>query len=201
MSIIKIWAYTLLCWILALPMAYCQMLNIPVPTPKWEFGLRSGAGFNSIHLEGHNPRAPWVSHGGGALHYGNANQHAELYVGAFATRHFGQKWSVRSELSAVSRTYEGMSIALGVFPRYRLNNWFSLEAGIEQRMLLSNWEQSETKFTGGIVFGRKDLEFNLRFGPYYQPTTPFGREAWLGSIQVGTSIRLASAGKALQSKK
>jgi hypothetical protein len=195
MSTLKIWAYTILCGLLSIPMANSQTVSIPVVTPKWEFGLRSGAGFSSIHLDGRNPRSEWIQIGGGRTRYGNSDPRGELYVGAFATRHFGQRWSVRSELSAVSKTYEGMSMALGVFPRYRLNSWLSLEAGIEHRLPLSNWGKSETRFSGGLVFGGKDLEFNLRFAPSYQPTTPFGRSSWLGSFQVGASYRLASVGK------
>jgi len=200
MSTSKIWANTVLCLLLAMPMAYSQTTNIPVVTPKWEFGLRSGAGFSSIHLDGRNPRSEWIQIGGGRTRYGNSDPRGELSVGAFATRHFGQKWSVRSEVSAVSRTLEGMSMAVGVFPRYRLNSWLSLEAGIEQRLPLSNWGNSETRFSGGLVFGGKDLEFNLRFAPSYQPTTPFGRSTWLGSFQVGASYKLASVGKIFRKK-
>lgn len=198
----KIWASTALWLLLALPVVHSQTSDMLLTRPKWEFGLRSGAGFSSIQLDGRNPRTEYFVYGGSSrVLYGNSSPRSELYLGAYATRNFRRNWSVRSELSVVSKTYEGMSVSLGVFPRYRLTNWLKLETGMEHRIPLSGWGKSESRFTVGAVFGGKDLEFNLRFAPSYQPATPYGKNAWLGSFQAGASVRLASISKVFRDKK
>lgn len=191
----------MLWWCLAAPLAYCQSTNLPLATPKWEFGLRSGAGVSAIPLNGNLPRLEYFVLGGNnKVRYSNSPR-AELYLGGYATRNFGPKWSLRSELSMVSKTYEGMSAALGVFPRYRLTPWLSLETGVEHRMPLSVWGRRESRFSIGAVLGAKDLEFNLRFAPAYQPTSPYGRSHWAAAFQVGASYRLASVGKIFRGQK
>jgi len=198
----KIWASTALWLLLALPVAHSQTSDILLSRPKWEFGLRSGAGFSGMHLDGQNPHSEhFVLRGDKGARYGNSSPRAELYLGAYATRNFGSNWSIRSEFSAVSKNYEGMSMSLGLFPRYRLTNWLKLETGFEHRLPLSAWGKSESRFSVGAVFGGKDLEFNLRFAPGYQSNTPYSSKSWLGSFQAGASFRLASIGKVFRDKK
>ncbi len=188
--------------LLALPMAHSQTSDLLLSRPKWEFGLRSGVGFSSIHLDGRNPYTEYFVYGGGnGPRYGNSSPRSELYLGAYATRNFGRNWSIRSELSVVSKTYEGMSMSLGIFPRYRLTNWMKLETGFEHLQPLSSLGKSESRFSIGAVFGMKDLEFNLRFAPGYQSAVPYGKKAWLGSFQAGASVKLASIGKVFRDKK
>jgi hypothetical protein len=202
MHSLKFWVATVLWLLLVLPLAVCQTTPITSSNPKWDFGLRGGAGFSSIHLDNRQPFTEYFRSGGGRIRYENSNPKAELYLGAYATRHFGQKWSLRSELSLVSKSYEGMSLSMGVFPRYQLTKWMKLETGFETRVPLSVWGRSETRFAIGAAFGRKDVEFNVRFAPSYQPASPFNRgSTWLGAFQAGASFKLASVGKVFRGKK
>lgn len=202
MQSLNIWVSTMLWWCLAAPLAYSQSNNLSLSTPKWEFGLRSGVGFSAVHLDGNYPRSEYFVLGGNnKVLYGNTSPRAELYLGGYITRNFGPNWSLRSELSMVSKTDEGMSAALGVFPRYRLTPWLSLETGIEHRQPLSLMGRSESRFSVGAALGGKDLEFNLRFAPAFMPTTPYGRSHWLGAFQVGASYRLANVGKIFRGQK
>lgn len=198
----KFWVATVLWLLLALPMVNSQTTLILSSKPKWEFGVRGGAGFNSIHLDNRQSFTEYFIYGAGRVRFGNSNPKSELYLGAYATRHFGQKWSLRSELSLASQTYEGMSMSLGVFPRYQLAKWMKLETGFETRVPLSGYGRAETRFAIGAAFGSKDVEFNVRFSPSYQPASPFNRgSTWLGAFQAGMSLNLVKVGKVFKGKK
>ncbi len=196
----KPWAVAVLWLLLALPLGG-QNTAALTPTPKWEFGLRGGAGLNLIPFNGRRARIRYRILSGNNIQYGNSSPRPEIYIGSYATRNFRQHWSIRSELSAISQTYEGMSLSIGAFPRYSLTSWLNLETGLETRIPFSKWGRVETRFSVGAAFGLKGLEFNLRFAPVYQSLTPFSRGAWFGSMQAGASFKLASAGKLLKGKK
>ncbi len=202
MHSLKFWVATVLWLLLALPMVNSQTTLVPSTKPKWEFGVRGGVGFNSIHLDNRQPFTEYFTVRGGRAIHGTSNPKSELYLGAYATRHFSQKWSLRSELSLLSQTYEGTSISLGVFPRYQLTKWMKLETGFETRLPVSGFVSAETRFAIGAAFGAKDVEFNVRFAPSYQPVTPFNQnKTWLGALQVGMSVNLVKVGKVFKGKK
>lgn len=199
---LKIWAATVLWLLLALPFVHGQNIAVSPVKPKWEFGLRGGAGFSSIQLDKRQPRPRVITFSDGRIRYENIHQaRPELYIGGYATRYFGERWSLRSELSLISQTHEGMSLSAGMFPRYRLTNWLNLEAGFESRLALSSLGRSESRFSIGAAINHKDMEFNFRFAPGYQPATIYGKGGWTAGIQVGASFKLASIGKGMRGKK
>ena len=130
MILSKFWASNIVWMLLSTSTAYSQALDYSAPLPKWEFGLRGGAGLSSLHLDRRQSLVVISSRSRGRG-YNDPTRHGELYIGSYATRHFGRHWSVRSELSLISQTYVAMSGSLGIFPRYCLTNWLSLETGIE----------------------------------------------------------------------
>lgn len=199
---LKNWASTAVWLLLALPFVHAQNTAIAPVKPKWEFGLRGGVGFSSIQLDNRLPRTQIRSYSGGRAQYEDVNKtRSELYIGGYATRYFGTRWSLRSELSLISQTNGGMSLSAGIFPRYRLTNWLNLEAGFESRLALSYLGKSESRFSIGTAISHKDMEFNFRFAPVYRPTTIYGKGAWTGAIQVGASFKLAKIGKGFGSKR
>ncbi len=202
MLTLKIWAATVVWLLLALPFVYGQNIPVSPVKPKWEFGLRGGAGFSSLHLDNRSPRRQVIHLSDGSIWYDRPNStRSELYIGGYATRYFGERWSLRSELSVISQTYDGMSLSAGLFPRYRLAKWLNLEAGFESRLALSPQGRSESRFSIGAAINHKDLEFNFRFAPGYQPATIYGKGGWTAAVQVGASFKLASIGKGMRGKK
>ncbi len=188
----KIWGNTLLCWLLALPLARTQNTTIVTPVaPKWEFGIRGGAGFNKTHIARHYQYA-----------YGENATQREYYLGGYATRHFGSRWSLRSELSLLTTpsTPNNLELTVGLLSRYRLTHWLSLEAGLEAKQVISGFNRNNSNLWLGTVLNWKNVEFNLRYAPSYAPTTPFACGGWGGNFQVGASFRLAKVGKLLKGK-
>ncbi len=191
----KNWTIASLCWFLALPWAFSQNTDLVLPKPKWEFGIRTGAGFNYLHLSGGTPNASYIVEKNVFVVLNNGAK-SELYLGAYATRYFASRWSLRSELSIVSTPGYQLQGSLGAFSRYRINKWLQLEAGLETRSGKIWGAGMVNKFTVGAVLKHKNLEFNMRFAPSYQPAGPFNRnDAWFGSVQAGVSVKLASLGK------
>ena len=189
----KFWAATLLWSLLALPLAYSQAPTASISSPKWEFGLRGGVGFSMQHVfkEG---RTTYV--------YPDGQLENTYYLGAYATRNFNQRWSLRTELSGITavdtgpfRTKNNFSLSLGLYPRYRLNKWLSLETGVESNFRLGSEGKPSTNLWFGTVLHWKNVELNARFSPGYAPKNEFHSAYWQNTFQVGASVRLASVGK------
>jgi hypothetical protein len=197
----KIWACTGLCWLLALPLASTQNIDISKPaTPKWEFGLRGGAGFNASHIE---RRFMYTLQGSGSPQFFSERPryNREYYLGGYATRFLSPRWSLRSELSILSTSYNGPALTVGLFPRYKLTNWLSLEAGFEASHALSNWGRNGVRGSLGAEIGWKNIGFNVRFSPSYSPPSMFGRGGWHNTLQVGMSYKLSKLSKLANGKK
>ena len=173
---------------MALPLLQAQNTPNPAPvTPKWEFGLRSGAGFHTSNLFlGIDPNG--------------RNSPMEYYGGAYLTRNLSNRWSLRSELSAVLYPYNNLALTVGLFPRYRLTNWLSLEAGIESKQVIAGYDRNNAKIWLGTAFHWKKLELNFRFAPGYTPSSRFSRGAWHNTIQLGLSYKLSKTSKLLNKK-
>lgn len=190
---------SIIVWLLlALPAVHSQTLNIHPIFPKWDFGLRGGAGFSFIPLD---RRQSSIFISSGSLGEGLIFRYGELYLGSYVTRYFGRHWSVRSELSVISKTLGTISASLGVFPRYRLTKFLNLETGMEARLPFNGWERARSRFSVGAAFGIKQLEFNLRISPDYQPPTPYNRGGWSASCHAGVSTKLANIGNLFGKKK
>ncbi len=191
----KNWTIASLCWFLALPWAFSQNTDLVLPKPKWEFGIRSGAGFNNLHLSNGTPNVSYTVEQNGFVAINNEVK-TELYLGAYATRYFASRWSLRSELSIVSSPGYRLQYSLGAFSRYRINRWLQLEAGLEARSGKYWGAGMDNKFSVGAVLKHKDMEFNLRFAPNCQRRGIFEQKgSWFGSVQAGVSVKLASLGK------
>lgn len=202
MNVSKFWACTTLCWLLALPFANTQNMNTLVTVnPKWEFGLRGGAGFNLSHLVNQQrydlPRQYFSTR----IISERPNSTRELYMGAYATRYFNNRWSLRSELSLLSTNNNGPFVTVGLFPRYKLTNWLSLEAGLEVTHTLSKLSTNGGTAWFGAAVGNKNLEFNVRYSPNYEPSTQFGRGGWNHTIQAGVGIKLLKVSNLVKGKK
>ena len=193
----KIQISAVLCGFLALPFAYTQDVKIQDVVafkPKWEVGLRSGAGFNLSHSERQVERS-------GNAYYVRPLPYKEYYLGGYLTRHFKPRFSLRSELSFLSNTYTGSAVTVGLFPRYKLNHWLSLEAGAEATHTLT--EKGKNTYRGwlGVALGFEDMEFNLRFSPNHQSASQFGPASWNNLLQAGMSVNLAKLSNRMNRKK
>ena len=185
----KVWAPTVLWLLLSLSSIVAQnTLGTPV-IPKWEFGLRAGAGFDMTHV---------VKKGDVTYVYPDGQTTNANYLGAFATRNFNQRWSLRTELSAIAGPKSALSV--GVYPRYHLTKWLGLEAGIEARNLFDVGEKNQSKVWLGTALSWKGMEFNIRYSPSFVPKTAYLQQNWQHSFQVGLSLNLARVGKVLSSK-
>jgi hypothetical protein len=167
-----------ICWLMAMPLAQSQSNNETQPS-KWEFGARAGIGQENILSQDYFNRPI-------------RNISNEYYLGGYATRHFNRRWSLRNELSIIlnPNVQQGATFSLGVFPRYRLNKLFSLEAGLEARRRFTSPDYNHSRLSIGAVFHAKRFEFNLRFAPGYQAPTPFSTRTLVGNIQAGVSFRI-----------
>lgn len=191
----KIAAAALLFSLLSLPRLVSQNIATPSILPKWEFGLRGGAGVSMIHLEGRKPYAVTTKlMAGRNMEYDNRPK-PEIQSGIYLTRNLGHRWSVRSELTLVTNNQRNLQIALGVFPRYQVNSWLKLEAGVEAKTPLFTREKIEERYWFGAAIGSQGLEFNLRFSPTYERPILVGEKEWLGTFQAGATARLAKIGQ------
>ena len=188
----KIWASAALWLLLALSSAYGQSTDVLATIPKWEFGLRGGGGFNLSHFK---------KEGNVTYVYPERQVVQENYLGGFAARNFNQRWSLRSELSWVTRPGSENAISIGVYPRYHLTKWFGLEAGIEARNLLAGDEKNGSKLWLGTAFSWKNMELNVRYSPRLMPKTAYLMQNWQNTFQVGASFNLAKIGKVFSGKK
>lgn len=193
-----------MCCFLALPFAYNQQVSnapaiddalppikIKPPISKWEFGLRGGVGtFQS------QPKRERINFSG--LGAGQTDQGAQYYLGGFLTRNFNQRWSLRSELSLLTNPYQNGGISLGLFPRYKLTNWLSLEAGVEARQMFAGNTPKTSNAWLGAAFTLGKVEFNARFSPGYNHASnvPYSQKGyWTNGLQLGMSLTLGKKGK------
>lgn len=186
----KVWAPTALGLLLPLSSLIAQNASEAQFIPKWEFGLRSGLGFNMSHFK---------EVGNTTYLYPDGQITGANYLGGFATRNFNRRWSLRTELSAVRGTEE-TALSLGIYPRYHLTKWLGLEAGLEARNMLDIGEKNQSKLWLGTALSWKGMELNLRYSPSFMPKTNFLQQNWQHSFQVGLSLNLARVGKVLSSK-
>lgn len=200
MILSKFWVCTALCSLLAMPFSFSQnLLNAPattkaVPQPsiaKWSFGLRGGVGsFQTAKFRRNNQ---FVYYNGSPVTL--TDQGMQYYLGGYATRHFNERWSLRSELSILSNPGINAGVSLGLFPRYKLVRWLSLEAGIEARQMFSgNSPQSSNAWLGVALTG-KNVEFHARFSPGYTPGNKFLKGGWSSALQIGMSVNLGKKGR------
>lgn len=183
------------CMALATPV-FCQETSTPT-VPKWEFGLQGGAGLTTTHLFNHfaGRRDVFVVGGNNISSYSSSrpNSSTELFIGGFATRRLNERWALRGELSW-RKAANGNAISLGAFTRYRALPWLQLEAGLEARQAISGDAHNDSKIWLGAAFGKKNVEFNVRFAPGFMPKNAFQNGGFIGTAQVGVSVKLAAIG-------
>ncbi|MBL7808022.1 MAG: hypothetical protein JNN28_09420 [Saprospiraceae bacterium] len=189
----------LLCFRIA---SYGQTSDLLKNHPKWTYGIYAGAGFTS---QSKNP----TIYSNRFYSYGYESSFAntqffpynEVSLGGYATRRLNNRWSLRSELLIHRKNYGSTALSVGLFPRYRVLPWLQLEAGVEARQTLSGADANESKFWLGAAFGRKDLEFNIRFAPGFIPGKNGEKASFMSTTQVGVSLPLNNLGRSSRKKK
>lgn len=192
-----------MCCLVALPFVKAQELKIPetvLPLQKWEFGLRGGTGFNLT--QGRKQTIGYTASDGSFQYVDvNAPDYREYYLGGYLTRNFNSRWSLRSELSMLSTRDAGSAVTVGLFPRYKLNKWLSLETGVEAQHRISGFGKNAYRAYVGAAAKVGDVEFNVRFSPNYQKPTAFSRGGWNNILQAGMSVNLSKLSNRINSKK
>jgi hypothetical protein len=163
--------------------------NLP---SKWQFGVKAGFRMQMLPLGG----------GQGGDNYLVARE--GMHGGVFATRQLNAKWSLRGEIEygrSTNRYGEAYSrLTYVLAPRYQVNSWLALEAGLEARQpgLTTSWvisrprpmERANVSAFAGVAMKLGTGELNLRYAPGYQPNSPVSRGGWTHGIQVGISAPL-----------
>ncbi|MEI6410725.1 MAG: hypothetical protein WCR52_15150 [Bacteroidota bacterium] len=163
--------------------------NLP---SKWQFGVKAGF------------RMQMLPNGGGQGGDNYLIQREGMHGGIFATRQLNTKWSLRGEIEygrSVNRNGEEFSrLTYVLAPRYKLNSWLTLEAGLEARQpgLTTSWviagprpmERANANVFAGVALKLGTGELNLRYSPGYQANSPSSRGGWTHGFQIGISAPL-----------
>jgi len=158
---------------------------------KWSIGLRGGIGSFQIPQFRRNGQLVFIN----GQQERATDQGAQYFLGGYATRNFNERWSLRSELSILTNPGQNAGISLGLFPRYKLTNWVSLEAGVEASQMFSGDTAQSSNAWLGVALTAKNIEFHARFSPGYTPGTSFYRGGWSNALQLGMSFNLGKKGR------
>lgn len=180
--------------------SYGQTSDLLKNHPRWTYGIYAGAGLTSLTINP-NKYSGSINVYGQESSFANSlfDAYSEISLGGYATRRLNNRWSLRSELLFHRKNYGSTALSVGLFPRYRVLPWLQLEAGVEARQTLSGADANESKFWLGAAFGRKDLEFNIRFAPGFIPGK--NGNSFMRTTQVGVSLPLNNLGRSSRKKK